>query len=1073
MSAGTWGGRAIDPRVREAALEAARRHGLQLGGWLGDALQNHDSKEPLPSLDLEDQDFSRTAGKRIAEALERLAQRIEAAEHRSSLAVVGLDRTVVGLASRIEDTDTGAREEALRLLALVGELKSAQDTLLDRLARAEDDSRITELKSAIERIDGELARVTYRLDGDLARLAERLDGTGEAVAASIAQARMEQQQADDRQAARADALEQRLTAFENLREQAHDALHDIEIALRAAIDEADARLSGRIAESSGAAFGRIEEIGDHVEDLKAQIDAAADSQAAALADVEQRVTDATQTSLDALDARLADTLADLRASVKIATDRATVAESSADAAARALGEAAHLLTARIDAVVSDAAETATRVADIETTFDARVTDLASSVDSLRGALDAAFASLRPDDIEATVSDVNRRMAAAEGRQAQTIEAVSVEIKRLSEALDRRMRLLEDAHQKSELPKLIDAMQAQTAQRFGALDNRAAETSSALAARFDAMEGLLAAARADLRREIETTVAAVDKQLQARLDGALDEIDARLSGLAAPQKSPAELDASLLAAPTPVPVREPTDIGYREDTPPRPAEPAPPVAPAAAAATTTSASWDALGEELDLDLAEPTLDLDEAVDPHTPLAGVHDPDAAFDFLRQAPPAEPLGSITPGFDDGFDTPRTADDDDDIEAIDDFETSLAPALAAAPPLPNTTVTAQDGGDGWDLPDSFDDARDANRTTADRAAARADADPPVVRRPPPLLDTDPDLDLLEDAPPESPSRPQRSGDYLAEARRAAMAAATPAKTRKGLSASPRTLIYGAIGVAAATAGGAAFLLRPAEPAAEQAQAPPPTPQSPVSGPPGSIAEAAARQAAASTEQVAATAEQPAAPKETLDAAAARGDSIALYELARRKIAEGTGDEGFDLMKKAADKGLAAAQYRLAKLYERGEGAPADIAAARTWTERAAMGGNRAAMHDLGVYYARGEGVALNEAQAFRWFRQAADLGMTNSQFNLGVLYQSGRGVAADPAEALFWYTVAGAADDSDARSRATALSQRLDPAMVAQVRARAAAFRPKPLNPRANGDFGPQTWAAPPAEAVIPGRT
>lgn len=1070
MSAGTWGGRAIDPRVREAALEAARRHGLQLGGWLGDALQNHDSKEPLPALDLEDQDFSRTAGKRIAEALERLAQRIEAAEQRSSLAVVGLDRTVVGLASRIEDTDTGAREEALRLLALVGELKSAQDTLLDRLARAEDDSRITDLKSAIERIDGELARVTYRLDGDLARLAERLDGTGEAVAASIAQARMESQQAEERQAARADALEQRLTAFENLREQAHDALHDIEIALRAAIDEADARLSGRIAESSGAAFGRIEEVGDRVEDLKAQIDAAADSQAAALADVEQRVTDATQTSLDALDARLADTLADLRASVKIATDRASVAETSADAAARALGEAAHLLTARIDSVATDAAETATRVADIETTFDARVTDLASSVDSLRGALDAAFASLRPDDIEATVSDVNRRMAAAEGRQAQTIEAVSVEIKRLSEALDRRMRLLEDAHQKSELPKLIDAMQAQTAQRFGALDSRAAETASALAARFDAMEGLLAAARADLRREIETTVAAVDKQLQARLDGALDEIDARLTALTAPQKSPAELDASLMAAPTPVPVREPTDIGYRDDTPPRPAEPAPPAAPTAAAATTSS-SWDALDDELDLDLAEPTLDLDDAVDPHTPLAGVHDPDAAFDFLRQAPPAEPLGSITPGFDDGFDAPRStrpaAEDDDDIEAIADFETSLAPALEAAPPLPNTTVAAHDGGDGWDLPDSFDDDGHVDRATTDRT----DGDPPVVRRPPPLLDTDPDLDLLEDAAPEPSARPQRSGDYLAEARRAAMAAATPAKTRKGLAASPRTLIYGAIGVAAVTAGGAAFLLRPAEPAAEQAQAP--TPKSPVSGPPGSIAEAAAQQAAASTDQTTSSAEQAAAPKETLDAAAARGDSIALYELARRKIAEGTGDEGFDLMKKAADKGLAAAQYRLAKLYERGEGAPADIAAARTWTERAAMGGNRAAMHDLGVYFARGEGVALNEAQAFRWFRQAADLGMTNSQFNLGVLYQSGRGVAADPAEALFWYTVAGAADDSDARSRATALSQRLDPAVVAQVRARAAAFRPKPLNPRANGDFGPQTWAAPPAETVIPGRT
>jgi localization factor PodJL len=259
--------------------------------------------------------------------------------------------------------------------------------------------------------------------------------------------------------------------------------------------------------------------------------------------------------------------------------------------------------------------------------------------------------------------------------------------------------------------------------------------------------------------------------------------------------------------------------------------------------------------------------------------------------------------------------------------------------------------------------------------------------------------------------------------------------------------------------------MLRPVEPAHETAPSSPVSiaPEAPaVAAPPGSIAEAAARleQEPASTV---------AAPQALLETAAERGDSVAVYELARQKLASGSSDEGFTLMRKAADKGLAAAQYRLAKLFERGEGTPADIAAARQWTERAALGGNRSAMHDLGVYYARGEGVALNEAQAYRWFRQAADLGMTNSQYNLGVLYQTGRGVAADPEEALFWFGVAAASGDSDAAARSVSIAGKLAPGTVAQIDSRAAAFRPKPVNPRANGDFGPQPWTPPGGSGAV----
>ena len=88
-------------------------------------------------------------------------------------------------------------------------------------------------------------------------------------------------------------------------------------------------------------------------------------------------------------------------------------------------------------------------------------------------------------------------------------------------------------------------------------------------------------------------------------------------------------------------------------------------------------------------------------------------------------------------------------------------------------------------------------------------------------------------------------------------------------------------------------------------------------------------------------------------------------------------------------------AEYRLAKLYERGEGVPRDMAAARSWTEKAAIGGNRLAMHDLAVFYAEGDAGPQSYAAAVEWFRAASDLGLVDSQYNLAVLYEQGLGLS------------------------------------------------------------------------------
>lgn len=193
-------------------------------------------------------------------------------------------------------------------------------------------------------------------------------------------------------------------------------------------------------------------------------------------------------------------------------------------------------------------------------------------------------------------------------------------------------------------------------------------------------------------------------------------------------------------------------------------------------------------------------------------------------------------------------------------------------------------------------------------------------------------------------------------------------------------------------------------------------------------------------------------------------------YLAALQLIEGGAVEEGAARLQQLAESGFAAAQYRLAKLYERGQGVEPNLALARQWTERAAAAGNRHAMHDLGVYFARGEGGPRDEAGAARLFLQAAERDLADSQFNLGVLYEQGRGVEASPADALFWFLLAARQGDAAAAARAEALEKSLTLFEAEQAHARAADFRPRVVDAVADGEFGPALPAQGIADAQAP---
>ncbi|MFC7291169.1 peptidoglycan-binding protein [Hirschia litorea] len=209
--------------------------------------------------------------------------------------------------------------------------------------------------------------------------------------------------------------------------------------------------------------------------------------------------------------------------------------------------------------------------------------------------------------------------------------------------------------------------------------------------------------------------------------------------------------------------------------------------------------------------------------------------------------------------------------------------------------------------------------------------------------------------------------------------------------------------------------------------------------------------------------AEAPAPAAVTLESAAEAGSPIALHELAIKQLAAGEKKVAAETMRKAADQGLAAAQYRMGKLYERGEGVPRSIKESRKWTKLSAENGNVKAMHDLAVFYAEGEGGEQSFVGGVEWFTRAAEHGLIDSQYNLGVLYEQGLGVSADPAKAAYWFEIAGRNGDADGSRRARDILKNLSPAEARNVTSKVDNFIPRAVNGIANGRFGAQAWNAP----------
>ncbi|MBO9708490.1 MAG: SEL1-like repeat protein [Caulobacter sp.] len=216
-AAAPWSVKGIDPKAREVAKDLARRSGMTLGEWLnrmiidgegadaaapesfGDAGRPvaanspyyETSRSEAPSR-IEAPEHPADEIGRVAIALDRLTDRIEAAEKRSAQAISGIDESVRGALGRLAAAEREQVAVAARFEGAVDDLKTDQIRAAERLRRMEAEAVGPRSAEALRALEGALGKVAGHLyEGEartrehIASLEARLDGQGAGDASAL------------------------------------------------------------------------------------------------------------------------------------------------------------------------------------------------------------------------------------------------------------------------------------------------------------------------------------------------------------------------------------------------------------------------------------------------------------------------------------------------------------------------------------------------------------------------------------------------------------------------------------------------------------------------------------------------------------------------------------------------------------------------------------------------------------------------------------------------------------------------------------------------------------------------
>lgn len=112
-----------------------------------------------------------------------------------------------------------------------------------------------------------------------------------------------------------------------------------------------------------------------------------------------------------------------------------------------------------------------------------------------------------------------------------------------------------------------------------------------------------------------------------------------------------------------------------------------------------------------------------------------------------------------------------------------------------------------------------------------------------------------------------------------------------------------------------------------------------------------------------------------------------------------------FMQVQKIAHQGNALAQYKLASMYNFGDGVEENINKAFQWMKKSAEQNDMKSQYVVSMMYTQGLGTEENHKNAFSWMKKSADQGYADAQHQLAKMYDMGIGVKQDFHQAVKWF--------------------------------------------------------------------
>ena len=1067
---GPWSVKGIDQRARDAAREAAHAEGITLGEYLNRLLMSVESSKPNEVA--APFEHRRPAPNAANDTIDKLTRRIEATEARSTLAITGMDHTILGLVARLEDAEQSSSTVASRVDGFIEELQETYAALQAKVQKLEDDDSSRENLEALKSLEQALGKLASHVfeENELAQ--------NEALAVK---GRVE-------------------TGFAEL----NDRVEGMEVKVEKTLAETASRIDTAVSEAEQRAETQSREFTDRLSDLETHVN------------LKLSGIDRTEERLSAAEARMSESLNSVNAALDKTQDRLNRAESTTDAALLSLESTLNDLDVKIGSlsrsVEPDMADKLR--AEFESRFEQIMETVRQSVDTTRRELaeEISKAAAAPaddvfEDIRSEIDSVRRTVSEDKERQSSDIQSVSSEIKRIGGLVGDRIEEFGE-----QIDKRVNASEQRTAEAISQIGEQVANVAGRLQSRQDK-------ALQTLATEIEETRKRADANLSDALTGMSDRLD-QIQTQTSASLSPIQKAMASLA----------TRLENLEDTI-NPAQASrDPIEGLGAEDSFIDA--DSLLEEFQTEDSDSLLseDYDAEFEPGLPQdsTALDDPQ---DFFSDDVETE-NESDTVAEDNLASAPAKSAYTEDFELVDELvEPEAEPGPVDADDDFHESLTAGPDsltGEGIDplvdldeYDDSHTEARESDIFEDDEfdlSSSPFEEDTPTeeeVEADAILADhsesDEAEFDpLVEEAPQE-----EEKLDFMSAARQAAIAASSGRPSQpiriasrdssSGMFSNGKLPLYAAasaVVITGAAVGGYLYLRgKQSTPSVAAAPvAPTATTSADVVEQPAAAAEditvasmttdadamlfeedtpaavaqadpeateletqpAPALPAPVETAQVVETAVSyaPIPAVESLATLAASGDAVAEYYVAQQYLAENNLREAAPLMQSAADKGLPIAQYTLSKLHERGTGVPKDLNLARQWTEKAAQNGNVKAMHDLAVFMAQGEGGPQSYAGAVEWFRKGAEYGIVDSQYNLGILYEQGLGISPNLTEALYWFMVAAKNGDAGAPAKVMELKASVSKEAAALAQAQTDAWTASRANGPANGQFEPQAW-------------